>query len=185
MSSVVAETPIIERDARYPLGRWTAPATVDASMLKLALWELGELPQRLREAVDDLTEWQLATPYREGGWTVRQLVNHVADSHMNCSIRIRWALTEYAPTIKTYDEKAWAMLHDADCAPVEWSLDLLEALHARLMMLLRSLKPEQWARTYVHPELGPMRLDTVVHMYAWHSRHHVAHITHLRAQKGW
>jgi len=185
MSSSESVSPSIERDARYPLGRWTAPTVVDASTLKLALWELGELPQTLREALDDLEEPQLDTPYREGGWTVRQLVHHVADSHMNCYMRIRLALTEDAPTIKTYDEKAWAGLHDGADAPPVWSMDLLEALHARLLMLLRSLHPDQWARTFVHPDHGAMRLDTVVHLYAWHSRHHVAHITHLRAQKGW
>ena len=104
---------------------------------------------------------------------------------MNCYVRIRLALTEDAPVIKTYDENAWAWLHDGTVAPVDWSLNMLEALHARLLMLLRSLRPDQWSRTYVHPELGTMRLDTAVHLYAWHSRHHVAHITQLRAQKGW
>jgi hypothetical protein len=185
MSSSPTAKPSAAPDARYPLGEWAAPVVLDASTLKLALWELGELPQRLRESVRNLRDRQLDTPYREGGWTVRQLVHHIADSHMNCYIRIRFALTEDAPTIKPYDEGAWAWLHDGAVAPVDWSLDLLEALHARLLMLLRSLRPDQWQRTYVHPELGAMRLDTVVHMYAWHSRHHVAHITQLRASKGW
>jgi uncharacterized damage-inducible protein DinB len=170
------------RDARYPLGRWVAPVTVDASMLKMALWELGELPQKLREAVRNLRDRQLDTPYREGGWTVRQVVHHVADSHMNCTTRFRLALTEDAPVIKPYDENAWAALHDG-CT--DWSLDLLESLHARLLMQLRSLNAEQWQRTYVHPESGSTRLDIAAHMYAWHSRHHVAHITHLRAKKDW
>ena len=154
-------------------------------MLSKALHTLGELPQNLRAAVRHLDDDQLNTPYREGGWTVRQLVHHIADSHMNCYVRIRLALTEEAPAIKPYDEKAWATLHDAEIAPVEWSLELLEALHARLLMLLHSLKPAQWQRTYVHPENGSMRLDQVASLYAWHSRHHVAHITALRAAKDW
>lgn len=104
---------------------------------------------------------------------------------MNCSVRVRLALTEPSPTIRPYDEAAWAMLHDADSAPVEWSLELLEALHARLLMLLLSLKPAQWQRTYVHPEHGTLTLEQVASMYAWHSRHHVAHIRALRAAKGW
>ncbi len=154
-------------------------------MLAEALETLGELPQNLRAAIEDLEEDQLNTPYRDGGWTVRQLVHHVADSHMNCYIRVRFALTEDAPTIMPYDEKAWVQLHDSTHAPVEWSLELVEAMHARLLMLLRMLTPGQWQRTYVHPENGTMRLDQVASLYAWHSRHHVAHITALRAAMDW
>lgn len=154
-------------------------------MREEALLSLGELPQLLGEAVRGLDDDELDTPYREGGWTVRQLVHHIADSHMNCSIRIRFALTQDDPAIMAYDENAWANLHDADKAPVAWSLDLLEAMHARLVMLLRSLKPAQWQRCYVHPVNGPMPLDQVVHLYGWHSRHHVAHILALRAAKDW
>jgi uncharacterized damage-inducible protein DinB len=154
-------------------------------MLADALWTLGELPQDLRAAVDGLDDEQLDTPYREGGWTVRQVVHHMADSHMNCYLRIKFALTEDAPTIKPYDEKMWAGLHDGADAPVEWSLTLVEALHARLLMLLHSLKAEQWQRVFVHPENGSLGLQTVALLYAWHSRHHVAHITALRAAKGW
>jgi uncharacterized damage-inducible protein DinB len=172
-------------DARYPIGRWSRPETITPAALQDALLELAELPQNLRSAVADLDARQLATRYREGGWTVQQLVHHVADSHANCYVRIKLALTEDAPVIKPYDEVAWANLYDSESAPVEWSLDLLEALHARLLMLLRSLNGEQWARTFVHPEHGAMRLDTVASLYAWHSRHHVAHVTALRAAKGW
>ena len=172
-------------DPRYPIGHWPAPAVINPKMLAKALDTLGELPQNLRAAVKHLDDEQLATPYREGGWTVRQVVHHVADSHMNCYMRIRLALTEDAPTIRLYDEKAWATLHDAEDAPVEWSLELLEALHARLLMLLHSLSPAQWQRTYLHPERGAMRLDQVASMYAWHSRHHLAHITTLRAAEDW
>lgn len=172
-------------DVRYPVGRWQRPEQVDAATLSHALEVLGELPQTLRNAVEDLEDDLLNTPYREGGWTVRQVVHHVADSHLNMYGRIRLALTEDAPVIRPYDEKAWATLHDAESAPVEWSLTLVEALHARLLMLLRSLTLAQWARTYVHPENGVMRLDEVATMYAWHSRHHVAHITALRTLRGW
>jgi hypothetical protein len=154
-------------------------------MLTDALLTLGELPQDLRSAVDGLEDAQLDTPYREGGWTVRQVVHHVADSHMNCYLRIKFALTEAAPTIMPYDENAWAALHDGADAPVEWSLALVEALHARLLMLLQSLSSTAWQRTFVHPENGPLKLETVALLYAWHSKHHVAHITALRAAKGW
>ncbi len=153
--------------------------------MEQALYQLGELPQNLRFAVRKLNNAKLDTPYREGGWTVRQVVHHVADSHMNCYLRVKFALTEHDPTIMPYDEDLWAHLHDAECAPVEWSLDLLEALHARLLMLLRSLKKDQWQRAFVHPENGRMTLETVALSYAWHSRHHVAHITALRAARGW
>jgi uncharacterized damage-inducible protein DinB len=172
-------------DPRYPIGRWPQPTIIDANMLAEALDTLGELPQNLRAAVDDLDDDQLATPYRDGGWTVRQVVHHVADSHMNFNMRLRLALTEDNPTIRPYEEKAWAMLHDVERAPVEWSLELLEALHARLLMLLRSLSTTQWQRTFVHPESGIMQLDRAASLYAWHGRHHVAHITALRSANGW
>ncbi len=172
-------------DPRYPVGRWQRPESVQEDALKHALDTLGELPQNLRAAVEDLEDDQLDTPYREGGWTVRQLVHHIADSHMNCYLRIRFALTEDAPTIMPYDEKTWAELHDSQRAPVEWSLELLESMHARLLMLLRSLTPAQWQRTYMHPESGTVRLDQAATLYAWHSRHHVAHITALRAAMDW
>lgn len=172
-------------DPRYPIGRWHRPELVDANTLAEALDRLGDLPGNLRTAVDDLEEDQLDTPYREGGWTVRQLVHHIADSHLNFYTRMRFALTEDVPTIKPYDEKAWAELHDSTRAPVEWSLEMLEAMHARLLMLMRSLTATQWQRTYVHPENGTMRLDQVASLYAWHSRHHVAHITALRTAMDW
>ncbi len=172
-------------DPSYPVGRWRRPERVDKNLLNEALDALGELPQNLRQAVEDLDDEQLATPYREGGWTVRQVVHHVADSHMNMSTRIRLALTEDRPLIKPYEEKAWAALHDGDSAPVEWSLELVEALHARLLMLLRSLSPAQWQRSYVHPESGEWPLQMAASMYAWHGRHHVSHITALRKARGW
>lgn len=171
-------------DPRYPLGKFERPEIISPDELRNALATLAETPGLLRNAVEGLNHSQLDTPYREGGWTVRQVVHHVADSHMNCFIRMRLALTEDWPEIRPYLEKEWAKLHDAQ-APVEWSLELVESLHARLVMMLTSLTDEQWKRGYVHPVNGRMTLDTVALLYAWHSRHHIAHITHLRARESW
>lgn len=171
-------------DPRYPIGKFVRPETISSEDRLGAIAVLAELPEQLRNAVDGLDFGQLNTPYREGGWTVRQLVHHVADSHMNAYIRIRMALTEDWPTIKPYDEKAWATLHDS-IGPVEWSLELVESLHARWVMMLQSFTEEQWLRGYRHPEDGKISLELAVLMYAWHSRHHTAHITHLRAHEGW
>jgi uncharacterized damage-inducible protein DinB len=171
-------------DPRYPIGKFERPRTITAEDRLGAIAVLAELPEMLRNAVEGLDFGQLNTPYREGGWTVRQLVHHVADSHMNAYIRFRLALTENWPTIKPYDEQSWATLHDS-IGPVEWSLELVESLHARWVMLLQSLTEEQWMRGYRHPEDGDITLDVAALMYAWHSRHHVAHITHLRAHEGW
>ena len=183
--SVIAVSSATFPDVRYPIGRWSKPDVVDADSLAESLHSLEHLPHDLRSAVAALTDPQLDTPYREGGWTVRQLVHHIADSHMNCFLRIRYALTEDAPTIKPYDEKAWAMLADSESAPIAWSVDLLTALHARMQSMLNFLTPAQWHRTWVHPENGVMRLDQVATLYGWHGRHHVAHITSLCAAKGW
>jgi uncharacterized damage-inducible protein DinB len=176
--------PVQSVDPRYPVGRFVQPENVTAADRSCAIDTLAELPSQLRNAVDDLDKEQLDTPYREGGWTVRQLVHHIADSHMNSVIRVRLALTEDWPTIKPYDEKAWAMLHDY-AGPVEWSLELIESLHARWVMLLLSLLEDQWQCGFKHPEMGPMTIETATLIYAWHSRHHVAHITHLRTREGW
>jgi hypothetical protein len=173
-----------EIDPRYPVGKFTAPAAITPDDRTNAIATLAELPEQLRNAVDGLNGGRLNTPYRDGGWTVRQLVHHIADSHMNAFIRIRLALTEDWPVIKPYDENAWAALHDA-AAPVEWSLELVESLHARWVMLLQSLKDPQWIRGYKHPENGLVSVEMATLMYAWHSRHHIAHITHLRAKEGW
>jgi uncharacterized damage-inducible protein DinB len=171
-------------DPKYPAGRFAPPATITPDERTGAIATLAELPEQLRNAVDGLSFAQLSTPYREGGWTVRQVVHHVADSHMNAFIRVKLALTEDWPTIKPYDEAAWAKLHDV-AAPVEWSLELIESLHARWVMLLQSLNEEQWQRGFNHPENGPMTVAMVTLLYAWHSSHHVAHITHLRAKENW
>jgi DinB superfamily len=173
-----------DMDPRYPVGRFTAPSTISPDERIDAIATLAELPEQLRNAVDGLSFAQLGTPYREGGWTLRQVVHHVADSHMNALVRVKLALTEDWPTIKPYDEKAWASLHDV-AAPVEWSLELVESLHARWVMLLQSLTEAQWQRGYDHPEAGRMTVEVATLLYAWHSRHHVAHITHLRAKEGW
>ena len=149
-----------------------------------AIATLAEFPSQLRNAVDGLDDEQLATPYRDGGWTVRQLVHHCADSHMSALFRVKLALTEDAPVITAYNQDAFAALHDS-AAPVEWSLELIESLHARWVMLLQSLTPAEWTRTFVHPENGPQTVEFATLLYAWHSRHHLAHITHLRAAKDW
>jgi uncharacterized damage-inducible protein DinB len=147
--------------------------------------QIEEAPARLREAVKGLTLEELNTPYREGGWTVRQVVHHVPDSHMNSYVRFRLALTEDEPTIKPYMENLWAELPDARSAPIDLSLGLLESLHTRWVALLRSLTPEQWKRQFRHPELGVVSLEQNLALYAWHGRHHVAHITSLRERMGW
>lgn len=139
----------------------------------------------MRAAVQGLSPQQLDTRYRPQGWTVRQVVHHVPDSHMNAYIRFKLALTEDAPTIKTYHEDLWAELADSRSTPVETSLTLLETLHERWVALLRSLKDEDWKRSFRHPELGPMPLDANLALYAWHGAHHTAHITTLRQRNGW
>ena len=169
---------------KYPIGPFEKPKTITPEELKNAIATLAETPGLLRNAVEGLNAAWLGTPYREGGWTIRQVVHHVADSHMNAFIRVRLALTEDWPTIKPYDESAWANLHDA-LAPVEWSLELVESLHARWVMLLTSLTPVQLQRGFRHPENGPTTIEVATLLYAWHSRHHIAHITHLRAKEGW
>ena len=172
-------------DPRFPIGKYQAPADVSQAMREQAIREIAEAPQKLRAAVDGLNDKQLDTPYREGGWTVRQVVHHVPDSHMNAYVRWRLALTETEPTIKPYAEAAWANLEDAAEAPVEVSLKLLEPMHERWVRLLRSLKQEDFARTFRHPDHGVRTLDWMLFLYAWHGKHHAAHITELRHQKGW
>jgi uncharacterized damage-inducible protein DinB len=172
-------------DPRYPVGKFENPKEVTHSLRQAAIEEIAAAPARVRAAVHGLSDGQLDTPYREGGWTVRQVVHHVADSHMNAYIRWRLALTETEPTIKPYEEAAWAKLEDAAHAPVEISLRLLEPLHERWVRMLRSVKPGEFARTFRHPEHGVQTLDWMLFLYAWHGRHHTAHITELKKQKGW
>ena len=169
---------------RYPIGLFPVPASVSGNDRNEAIATLAALPRQLRDAAGTMTEEQLDTPYRDGGWRVRQLVHHIADSHMNALIRVKLALTEDWPNIKAYEEKAWAELADSN-APVEWSLDLIEKVHGRWVMLLRSLDEAQWQRGFVHPERGRSNLEHATLMYQWHSKHHLAHIATLRARMNW
>jgi hypothetical protein len=147
--------------------------------------EIAAAPALYREAVHGLDEGQLDTPYRPEGWTVRQTVHHVADSHMNSFIRMRLALTETEPVIRPYDQRAWAELADSRTSPVELSLGLIEGLHARWALLLGGLSEAEFGRGFHHPALGLVRLDMNLALYAWHGRHHAAHITGLRERNGW
>jgi hypothetical protein len=171
-------------DLRYPVGPFT-PVATDAGVIAASTMDLEQLPNTLREAVRGLSDQQLDTPYRQGGWTVRQVVHHMADSHMNGLIRMKLALTEDNPTIKPYDENAWAQLADMSL-PIDVSLALLEQVHVRWVALLRSLTPAQLERTFVHPEHGKtFTIGYHTQNYSWHSRHHVGHITALRGREGW
>lgn len=170
---------------RYPIGKFKAPAEWSPTFRHQCIVEIEEMPARLREAVKRLTSEQLQTPYREGGWTVAQVVHHLPDSHINTYVRMRLALTEDQPRVTDYVEEAWAELHDAVSSHIEPSLMLLDGLHARWANLLHRLTPEQWDRTYVHPVRGEQKLERVVALYAWHGKHHIAHITGLRERMGW
>jgi hypothetical protein len=173
------------QDLRYPIGRFHHEGSVTDATLDRWLDDITDLPLWLRQAVDGLDAAQLDTPYRPEGWTVRQVVHHLADSHLNSYIRFKWALTEETPTIKAYDEVAWARLPDYGRVPVPQTLDFLALLHARWVILLRSLDRQAFSRTFVHPASGPVSLGENVGIYAWHGRHHVAHITRLRERRGW
>ena len=163
-------------DLQYPIGKFQPPHEIDPQQRADCLLSLEQLPARLRAAVADLSPAQLSATYRPGGWTITQLVHHIADSHMNAYLRFRLALTETAPTIKPYREADWAELEDARSAPVELSLVLLEALHRRWILLARSTRNEDFSRCYLHPELGETSLHHVLCLYAWHGEHHLAHI---------
>jgi len=167
-------------DLRFPIGRFSMTDGMRAAQIET----LRLLHERLRAAVAGLNDAQLDTPYREGGWTVRQVVHHLPDSHANAYIRFKLALTEDWPTIKPYDEAAWAKLADSSL-PVDVSLSLLTALHSRWVVLLESMSEDDFRKGYNHPEEGRQRLANVLAMYDWHSRHHTAHITSLRARQGW
>jgi uncharacterized damage-inducible protein DinB len=171
-------------DLRFPIGRFSAPASSLPGIRAAHMQTLRMLPDRLREAVRGLSDSQLDTPYREGGWTVRQVVHHVPDSHANCYVRFKLALTEDWPTVKPYDEAAWAKLADSRL-PVEVSLSMLAALHSRWVALLESMSEDDFHKGYIHPEQGRQSLANVLAMYDWHSRHHTAHIIRLRARQGW
>jgi hypothetical protein len=172
-------------DLRYPVGEFRFPKSVSAEDLTRFIDQIAETPARLRAAIAGLADAQLDTPYRPGGWTVRQVAHHVPDSHINSYTRFRLALTEDEPVIKPYEESRWAELADARSMPVEPSLVLLESLHARWVPLLCSLSGADWKRSFRHPELGLVSLENNAALYAWHGRHHVAHITVLRERMGW
>ena len=172
-------------DQRYPIGKFTYDGPPNNQQRQELIDDIEQTPTALRAAVSGLSPQQIETPYREGGWTVRQVVHHLPDSHMNAFIRFKLALTEDEPTIKPYEQQLWADLPDIKATPVETSLALLEALHIRFVCLLRGLNPQDWKRTFRHPELGIMPLEKNLALYSWHGRHHVAHITELRKRMGW
>ena len=171
-------------DLRYPIGRFTQPLSSDQTTRSGQIETLRLLPERLHAAIRELTNVQLDTPYREGGWTVRQLVHHFADSHANAYVRYKLALTEDWPTIKPYDEAAWARLADSRL-PIDGSLAMIAAMHERWVALLESMSDADFQRGYNHPENGRQDLAMVLALYAWHSRHHTAHITNLRSRQNW
>src|SRR5690348_1437072 len=172
-------------DPRYPIGKFTYENPPSPEQRRELLANIEAAPAKLRAAVSGLSDKQLNTPYREGGWTVRQVTHHVPDSHMNAYVRFRLALTEQEPTIKPYEEARWAELVDAKSAPVDVSLALLDSLHDRWVRLLRSLKTEDFARTFRHPDHGVRTVDWLLFLYAWHGRHHTAHVAELRKRRSW
>ncbi len=171
-------------DPRFPIGKFQKPAEYSAELRARHIAEIETVPALLRRAATGLTDAQLDTPYRDGGWTVRQVVHHVPDSHMNSYIRFKLALTEDNPAIKPYEEQLWAELPDSRL-PVEVSLRTLELLHERWVVLLKSMDEAAWARTFKHPAMGDVGLPMATALYAWHGLHHVAHVTSLREKMGW
>lgn len=171
---------------RFPIGPFEKPTVITAALLQSYIAAIANFPCYLRSEVESLTPAQLDTPYREGGWTIRQVVNHCADSHMNSLTRFKLALTENKPTIKPYDEARWAELADSKQMPIEPALKTLEGLHERWVVLLNSLTKAELERTFIHPEHGKVfRLDETIALYAWHGKHHLAHITTLKVRMGW
>lgn len=172
-------------DLQYPIGKFQRPEKISDEDRKTFIQQIEETPAALWSAVTGLSDEQIDTPYRDGGWTVRQVVHHVADSHMNAFVRFKLALTEDQPAVKTYKQDLWAELPDAKTAPIVVSLNLLDSVHKRFVTLLKSMSSADFARTMNHPEQGIVPLDLYLSLYAWHGRHHVAHITSLRERKGW
>lgn len=172
-------------DLSYPIGKFKFEGQTSERQRREFVDQIEQAPAKMRTAVAGLSQQQLDTPYRPGGWTVRQVVHHVPDSHMNSYMRFKLALTEMEPTIKPYYEDRWAELEEARSAPIEISLALLDSLHKRWVLTLRAIKGDEWKRTFRHPELGLMSLEKNLALYAWHGRHHVAHITSLRERMGW
>lgn len=172
-------------DPRYPIGKFTYDGAPSESQRNKFIDDIERTPAALRSAIKNLSSEQIETPYRDGGWTVRQVVHHVPESHMNSYMRFKLALTEDEPTVKPYMEDLWADTAEVRSTPLEVSLTMLESLHDRWVRLLRSLKPADWKRTFRHPEMGLMPLEKNLALYSWHGQHHVAHITELRKRMGW
>ncbi len=172
-------------DLRYPIGPFKFDGQPSQTHIKQFISDIERTPSELRAALAGLSEEQLEAPYRPGGWTVRQVVHHLPDSHMNAYVRMKLALTEENPTIKPYDEACWAETPDVRGTPIDTSLTLLEALHQRWVTLLKALDPADLARTFNHPESGPWTVGKYVALHSWHGKHHVAHITSLRDRTGW
>ncbi len=170
---------------KYPIGKFKAPEKYTEEMREGFINEIEQTPYYLREAVENLNEDQLNTPYRAGGWTVEQVIHHIPDSHMNAYIRTKLGLTEKQPTIKPYDQAAWAELEDYSTTPVEVSLSLLDAIHTRWVILLKSLHADQFECKLNHPENGIIDINWILAQYAWHGKHHVAHINSLKQRMGW
>jgi hypothetical protein len=186
-SPAAAATPdATPADPRYPIGKFAPPPQpLSAEHRDRVVQSIAALPGALRTALEGMDESRLDTPYREGGWTVRQLVHHLADSHMNAYVRVRLALTEDGPAIKAYDEQAWARLPDSLAHPVTPSLAILDGVHERWAALMRSTPGERWTRGLEHSERGTLTIDFLMALYAWHGEHHVAHVTTLRRARGW
>lgn len=170
---------------RYPIGRFVPPAPITDAMVTAWIGALASFPDRLSNLVQPLTEQQLDTPYRDGGWTVRQVVHHVSDSHHNSYMRFKWALTEDTPLIKVYDEKRWASLGDSRQGPIAMSLEHLRTVHQKLVYLLHGLERSELKRGFRHPESGFTTLEENVGRYVWHGNHHYAHIDRLLQSRGW
>ena len=171
-------------DPRYPIGKFVYSGPLDEVARDDAIAAIAGLPWDLEDAIEGLSETQLDTPYREGGWSLRKVVHHLADSHINAWCRLKLALTEESPTVRTYDEAAWAELADYSL-PVDASLDLIAALHARWVVLWEALEASDWQRTLQHPDRGVMTVEELLALYAWHGAHHVGHISRLRESRGW
>jgi hypothetical protein len=175
----------VSENLQYPIGKFKRPEHIDAGQRERFIQEISAAPKELRKAVDGLGEARLNTPYREGGWTIRQVVHHLPDSHINAYVRLKLALTEHEPDVKTYKEALWAELPDVKTVPVEISLALLDALHTRWIACLQGLAGDAFEKKFRHPALGLMSLDEQLALYSWHGKHHVAHITSLRQLMGW
>lgn len=172
-------------DLRYPIGRCNPVEDVTTELIQNCITQLEKQPVFAKTALKGLSDDQIDTPYREGGWTVRQVVHHLADAHMNIYVRIKLALTEDNPTVKTYNEEKWADLEDGKKAPVDLSLSLLDAVHTRLVILLNSLQPEDFKKEFIHPEMGNVAIEKYIQFFTWHGKHHIAHIMSLRERMKW